>query len=135
MFLIDDLISLPVLGIKFVLRTLAQVAEEQYTDSAPGKRRLLELQLALESGEITEEEYVRQEADILRELREIENRKRRMAGAAPEEAPAVPPPQHAQHRRVLGTPVPQLEIHSALGHEKTGQPGDATRAKAHEKTR
>ena len=119
MFLIDDLISLPVLGIKFVLRTLAQVAEEQYTDSAPGKRRLLELQLALESGEITEEEYVRQEADILRELREIENRKRRMAGAAAEEAPAVP----------------QLEVHSALGYEKAGQPGDATRAKAHEKTR
>lgn len=119
MFLIDDLISLPVLGIKFVLRTLAQVAEEQYTDSAPGKRRLLELQLALESGEITEEEYVRQEADILRELREIENRKRRMAGAEPEEAPAVP----------------QLEIHSALGHENTGQTRIATRAKAHEKTR
>lgn len=119
MFLIDDLISLPVLGIKFVLRTLAQVAEDQYTDSAPGKRRLLELQLALESGEITEQEYVRQEADILRELREIENRKRRMAGAAPEEAPAVP----------------QLEIHSALGHEEAGQPGVATRTKAHEKTR
>ncbi|PYU28427.1 MAG: gas vesicle protein GvpG [Acidobacteria bacterium] len=89
MFLIDDLLSLPVSGIKFVLRTLQQVAEEQYTDTAPGKRRLLELQLALESGEISEQEYVRQEADILRELREIENRKRRMAGAEPEEAPAV----------------------------------------------
>ena len=82
MFLIDDLLSLPVSGIKFVLRTLQQVAEEQYTDTTPGKRRLLELQLALESGEISEQEYVRQEADILRELREIENRKRRMAGAA-----------------------------------------------------
>ena len=119
MFLIDDLISLPVLGIKFVLQTLQQVAEEQYTDTTPGKRRLLELQLALESGEIDEQEYVRQEADILRELREIENRKRRMAGAEPEEAAAVP----------------QLEIHSSLGHESSGQPGVASRAKADEKTR
>ena len=119
MFLIDDLLSLPVSGIKFVLRTLQQVAEEQYTDTAPGKRRLLELQLALESGEISEQEYVRQEADILRELREIENRKRRMAGAEPEEAPAVP----------------QLEVHSALGHESSGQSGAAKRAKADEKTR
>ena len=119
MFLIDDLLSLPVSGIKFVLRTLQQVAEEQYTDTAPGKRRLLELQLALESGEISEQEYVRQEADILRELREIENRKRRMAGAEPGEAPAVP----------------QLEVHPALGHESSGQSGAAKRAKADEKTR
>jgi Gas vesicle protein G len=134
-FLIDDLISLPISGIKFVLRTLQQVAEEQYTDTAPGKRRLLELQLALESEEISEQEYVRQEAEILRELREIENRKRRMAGAAPEEAPALPPPQHAQHRRVLGTPVPQLEIESNLGHESSAQTGASTRAKANEKAR
>ena len=119
MFLIDDLIGLPVSGIKFVLRTLAQVAEEQYTDSAPGKRRLLELQLALESGEITEQEYVRQEAEILRELREIENRKRRMAGAKPEESPALP----------------QLEIESVLGHDSPKEYGVPARKKADEKAR
>jgi len=113
-FLIDDLLCLPIGGIKFVLHTLQQVAEEQYTDTAPGKRRLLELQLALESGEISEQEYVRQEADILRELREIENRKRRMAGAEPEEAPAVS----------------RLE-----GHERSAQSGAAIRSKADEKTR
>ena len=119
MFLIDDLLGLPVLGIKFVLRTLQQVAEEQYTDSAPGKRRLLELQLALESGEISEEEYVRQEADILQELREVEIRKRRMAGAEPEEAPAVP----------------RLELHSALGHESSEQFAHQNRQKARGKAR
>jgi Gas vesicle protein G len=118
-FLIDDLLSLPIGGIKFVLRTLQQVTEEEYTDSAPGKRRLLELQLALESGEISELEYVRQEAEILRELREIENRKRRMAGAEPEEAPAVA----------------QLEVHSVLGHESSRQSGTSVRAKASEKAR
>src|SRR3954462_619788 len=80
MFLIDDLLLLPIDGMKFVFRTLAKVAEEQYTDDAPVKERLLELQVRLESGDVTEEEYVAEEAAILRELREIENRKREMAG-------------------------------------------------------
>jgi Gas vesicle protein G len=85
MFLLDDLLSLPLSGLKFVFRTLRQVAEEQYTDTGPIKERLLELQLQLESEEITEAEYVQREAEILRELREIENRKRELAGLPPEE--------------------------------------------------
>jgi hypothetical protein len=84
MFLVDDLLSLPLSGLKFVFRTLRQVAEEQYTDTGPIKERLLELQLQLESEEITEAEYVLREAEILRELREIENRKRELAGLPPE---------------------------------------------------
>lgn len=80
MLLIDDLLMLPVTGFKFVLRTLQQVAEEQYTDTGPAKERLLELQLQLESGEISEQEYTRAEAEVFRELREIENRKRALAG-------------------------------------------------------
>jgi hypothetical protein len=85
MLLLDDLLMLPVTGFKFVLRTLKQVAEEQYTDSGPAKERLLELQLQLESGEISEQEYTRAEAEIFRELREIENRKRALAGARTEQ--------------------------------------------------
>jgi hypothetical protein len=85
MFLLDDLLSLPLSGLKFVFRTLRQVAEEQYTDTGPIKERLLELQLQLESEEITEAEYVQREAEILRELREIENRKRELAGLPPQE--------------------------------------------------
>jgi hypothetical protein len=86
MFLIDDLLLMPIDGLKFVFRTLARVAEEQYTDDAPIKERLLELQVRLEGGEITEEEYVAAEAQILRELREIQNRKRELAGLEREEA-------------------------------------------------
>ena len=85
MFLIDDLLLLPIDGMKFVFRTLAKVAEEQYTDDAPVKERLLELQVRLEAGEVTEKQYVKEEAAILRELREIENRKREMAGVPREE--------------------------------------------------
>lgn len=86
MLLIDDLLLLPISGFKFIFRTLQKVAEEQYTDDAPVKERLLELQVELENGDISEEEYVKQEAAILRELRAIENRKREMAGLPPEEA-------------------------------------------------
>jgi hypothetical protein len=86
MLLIDDLLLLPISGLKFVFRTLHKVAEEQYTDDAPVKERLLELQLQLESGEVSEEEYVVEEAAIMRELRAIERRRREMAGLPPEES-------------------------------------------------
>ena len=85
MFLIDDLLLLPIDGMKFVFRTLAKVAEEQYTDDAQVKERLLELQVRLENGDVTEDQYVAEEAASLRELREIENRKREMAGVPREE--------------------------------------------------
>lgn len=80
MLLLDDLLMLPMTGFKFVLNTLRQVAEEQYTDTAPAKQRLLELQMQLEDGEITEQEYVREEAAVFRELREIEKHRRELAG-------------------------------------------------------
>ena len=85
MFLIDDLLGLPFSGFSFVLRTLQRVAEEQYTDDAPIKEKLLELQLRLESGELSEDEYTREEAAIIRQLREIENHKRELAGLPPAE--------------------------------------------------
>src|SRR5256714_12827719 len=86
MFLIDDILLSPITGMKFIFRTLAKVADEQYTDDAPVKERLLELQVRLENGDISEKDYVKEEAEILRRLREVENRKREVAGGAPEEA-------------------------------------------------
>jgi hypothetical protein len=86
MLLIDDLLLSPISGFQFILRTLARAAEEQYTDDAPIKERLLELQTELEEGAISEEEYVEQEREVLARLREIQNRRMRMAGITPEEA-------------------------------------------------
>lgn len=85
MLFLTDLLFAPVSGFKFILNTLAKVAEEQYTDDAPVKERLLHLQVQLDDGEITEDEYVEQEAIILQQLRDIENRKREMAGLEPED--------------------------------------------------
>ena len=84
MLLIDDLLFSPLTGFKFILKTLERIAEEQYTDDAPLKERLLELQVQLEGGDLSEKEYVKQEAAILSELREIQNRKREMAGLPPQ---------------------------------------------------
>lgn len=87
MLFVDDLLFSPITGFKFILRTLQRVAEQEYTDDAPLKERLLELQVKLESGELSEEQYVAEEAVIIRELRELQNRKRELAGAPPEEGP------------------------------------------------
>ena len=85
MLFLTDLLFAPISGFKFILNTLAKVAEEQYTDDAPIKEQLLHLQVQLDEGTITEEEYIVQEAEILQRLRDIENRKREMAGLEAEE--------------------------------------------------
>ena len=85
MLFVDDLLMLPFKGFTSVLRTLMKVAEEQYTDDAPLKEQLLHLQIELENGTITEDQYLEREAQILRDLREVQNRKREMAGLPPEE--------------------------------------------------
>jgi cytochrome c-type biogenesis protein CcmH/NrfG len=86
MLLIDDLLLSPISGFKFILRTLVRAAEEEYTDDAPIKERLLELQTELEEGSISEEEYVEQERAVLLRLREIQNRRMQLVGITPEEA-------------------------------------------------
>jgi cytochrome c-type biogenesis protein CcmH/NrfG len=86
MLLIDDLLFAPISGFQFIMRTLARAAEEEYTDDAPIKERLLELQTLLEEASISEEEYVEQEREVLARLREIQNRRMEMAGITPEEA-------------------------------------------------
>jgi hypothetical protein len=108
MFLIDDLLLSPITGFKFILRTLERVAEEQYTDDSPLKERLLELQMKLETGDITEKQYVEEEARILRELREIQNRKREMAGLPPEEASGLSGKvQEGSRAEITFTPSPE----------------------------
>jgi hypothetical protein len=89
MLLIDDLLLSPITGFKFILRTLARAAEEEYTDDAPIKERLLELQTLLDEGSISEEEYVEQEREILAVLRKNQNNRMQMAGMTPEDAERV----------------------------------------------
>jgi hypothetical protein len=88
--MIFSLLTLPLDGFKFVMNTLIKVAEEQWTDDAPLKQQLLELQVALDNGDISEDEYVEHERVILQGLRDIQNRKREMAGLEPEDENTQP---------------------------------------------
>ena len=84
MLLIDDLLFAPFSGWNFIMRTLLKVAEEQWTDDAPLKEQLLELQVRVDSGEITEDQYLQAESAILKEIREVQRRKIQLAGGDPD---------------------------------------------------
>jgi hypothetical protein len=83
MLLIDDLLLAPFSGWSFIMRTLLKVAEEQWTDDTPLKEQLLMLQVQLDSGEITEAQYLKAEAEILKQIREVQRRKIELAGGDP----------------------------------------------------
>src|SRR5262245_3885209 len=63
--------SLPVAGLRFVFNQLLETAEREMMDDAPVKEALLELQLRLEEGELSEEEFAEQEAVLFERLGEI----------------------------------------------------------------
>ena len=66
MFLIDDLLLLPARMFMDVVEKIRDMAVEELEDT-PEKlqRELLDAQMALETEEITEEEYQKKEKDIL----------------------------------------------------------------------
>jgi hypothetical protein len=61
----------PVAGIRWSLRKVAQVVDEELTDDSTIKQELMELQMQLELGDIDDDEYVRREADLMARLREV----------------------------------------------------------------
>ena len=85
-FLLDDIlllpITLPVSGFNWVLRQIQTMVDEELLNDQPWKERLIELQMMLEVGEISEEEYGQQEAQVFAALREIRARKEGMAREA-----------------------------------------------------
>ena len=63
--------SLPAAGVKFVFNQLIETAEQEMMDDGPVKEALLELQMKLEEGEISEEDFAEQELVLFQRLREI----------------------------------------------------------------
>jgi hypothetical protein len=61
----------PIAGIKWSMGQLQTVVEEQLTDDQPVKQELMELQMQLELGDITDAEYVEREAALMTRLREV----------------------------------------------------------------
>jgi hypothetical protein len=74
-------LTLSVAGVRFCLDQVLAAAEAELGDDGPVKEALLLLQLQLEEGEISEADYVRQEAELLARLREVRDYRRRQATA------------------------------------------------------
>lgn len=83
MFLLDDILLLPlripVAGFNWILKQIQTMADEELLNDQPWKERLIELQMMLEVGDITEEEYGLEEAKVFAELRAIRARKEEIA--------------------------------------------------------
>jgi hypothetical protein len=82
-FLLDDILmlplKLPVAGFNWIMRQVQTMANEELLNDQPWKERLIELQMMLEVGDISEEDYTREEAVVFQALRDIRARKEQMA--------------------------------------------------------
>jgi hypothetical protein len=74
--------SLIVSGVRFVLDKIAAAVETELNDDSVLRERLLDAQMRLELGEISQEEFDRLEADIVARIREIKERQRGGESAA-----------------------------------------------------
>lgn len=64
-------VSGPVAGIKWSLEMVERAAREDLTDDTAFKQDMMELQLALESGEIDDATYLEREKELMQRLRDI----------------------------------------------------------------
>ena len=84
MLIIDQVLLLPITGpiagIRWCLKQVVNIAEQELMDDTAVKDELLELQMALETGGISEDDYTAREAVLMRRLREIRAYRERLAG-------------------------------------------------------
>lgn len=82
-FLLDDILLFPIkgpiAGFRWIMGTIQKMADEELMNDQPWKERLIELQMMLEVGDISEEDYVREEAIVFQALRDIRARKEALA--------------------------------------------------------
>ncbi len=85
-FLLDDILLFPlkgpIAGFRWILKQVQTMADQQLLDDQPWKERLIELQMMLEVGDISEEEFTRQEAEVFQALRDIRARREQMSREA-----------------------------------------------------
>jgi hypothetical protein len=79
MIIVDSLI---IAGVRFVLDKVVAAVETEMNDDGVLRERLLEAQMRVELGEMTQEEFDEFEADILVRIREIKERQRGGESAA-----------------------------------------------------
>jgi hypothetical protein len=83
MLLIDDILLFPVTGpiagVRWIMKQIQTMANEELFNDQVWKERLIELQMKLELGEISEEDYKEEEQVIFQRLREIRQQRQEMA--------------------------------------------------------
>jgi Gas vesicle protein G len=94
-------ITAPIAGIRYCLEKTVEYAEAQMNDDAPVREELLELELALEEGRVTEDEFVEREAVLLARLREIREYRTQLAR---ESAEASAPAEGEERTVVIEVP-------------------------------
>jgi len=94
-------ITAPVAGVRYCIEKVVEYAEHELNDEEPVREQLLELQIELEEGRVTEDEYAEREAAILARLREIRERRRQLAR---EEADASAPGDGEKRTVVIEVP-------------------------------
>lgn len=82
MLIVDSLI---ISGVKFVLTRLAEAVEAEMYDETSLREELLAAQMKLELGEITDEEFVAIEEQVLAGMREVRARQKAARGEPAEE--------------------------------------------------
>jgi len=81
-FILDSLL---IGSIRFVLDKVVAAAEAELEDDTVLRERLLEAQMQLELGEISDDEFAAIEQDVLARIREIKGRKPGAISMAPED--------------------------------------------------
>ena len=79
MLIIDSLL---ISGIRFVLDKVADAVDAEMNDDSTLREHLLEAQMKVELGEMSQQEFDALEADILERIREIRERQRGGESAA-----------------------------------------------------
>ena len=82
MFILDSLL---IGSIRFVLDKVVAAAETELNDDSTLRERLLEAQMRLELGEISEEEFAAIERDVLIAIREIKGRQQGPISMSPDD--------------------------------------------------
>lgn len=76
MFLLDDILLMPAHGLLTVFRELDKAVHQEFANEGEAIRtELSELYMMLETGQITEEEFDRQEKELLDRLDDFEERR------------------------------------------------------------
>ncbi len=82
MFILDTLL---IGSLRFVLDKVAAAAEAEMHDDTALREQLLEAQMRLELGEITEQEFAETERDLLARIREIKGQQPGAISMRPED--------------------------------------------------